>query len=103
MKNQGFMKTHKMLAALLAFIMLASVALVTPAAAETAAELPTQTQTVTAAAPAVVRTAKWDFSASNQLSDFTLYQSGTSSFTVADGALTPNGANGEMKATFIIL
>ena len=40
----------------------------------------------------------WDFSEASQLSDFALYQSSTSQFTVADGYLVPDGTNGQMKA-----
>ena len=40
----------------------------------------------------------WDFSEASQLSDFALYQSSTSQFTVADGYLVPDGGNGQMKA-----
>ena len=42
--------------------------------------------------------ARWDFSEASQLSDFALYQSSTSQFTVADGYLVPDGTNGQMKA-----
>ena len=41
---------------------------------------------------------KWDFTDVSQVSDFSLYQSGTNSFAIQDGVLTPNGTNGEMKA-----
>ena len=40
----------------------------------------------------------WDFSDESQLSDFTLYQSGTSCYTLQDGVLRPTGDDGEMKA-----
>ena len=40
----------------------------------------------------------WDFSDAAQLADFSLYHSGTSSFILADGMLSPTGADGEMKA-----
>ena len=40
----------------------------------------------------------WDFSDVSALDDFTLYQSGDNGFTVKDGMLMPDGADGEMKA-----
>ncbi|MBQ6832714.1 MAG: metallophosphoesterase, partial [Oscillospiraceae bacterium] len=40
----------------------------------------------------------WDFSDASDLEDFTLYQSGSSGFTVNGGILMPSGDDGEMKA-----
>ena len=40
----------------------------------------------------------WDFSSDTQVTDFTFYQSGTSSFAIQNDMLVPSGADGEMKA-----
>ncbi len=98
MRNNRFSKSRKTLALLLAVTMLLSMVPAMTVAAETLTEQATQTQTVTAGDPTISRTAFWEFSAANQLSDFSLYQSGTSNFTVADGMLVPNGVDGELKA-----
>ena len=98
MRDNRFSKSRKTLALLLAVTMLLSMVPAMTVAAETLTEQATQTQTVTAGDPTISRTAFWEFSAANQLSDFSLYQSGTSNFTVADGMLVPNGVDGELKA-----
>ncbi len=40
----------------------------------------------------------WDFEDASQISDFSLYQSGSSKFSIADGVLSADGTDGEMKA-----
>jgi len=98
MKNRWSISARKVFALFLALSMLLSFLPVMPVAAAEAEEAATQTQVVTAGEPAVSRSALWDFAAANQLADFALYQSATSSFTVSDGMLVPNGTDGEMKA-----
>lgn len=96
-KVSGFNVANKLLALLLAVAMVLPMF---PAVAVRAAEAgePTQIETVTVNDSTISRTAVWDFSAASQLADFSLYQSGTSTFTVSDGMLVPNGADGELKA-----
>ena len=84
MKN----KASRIFAGLLALAMVLSMAVpAMPADAEEAAEL-----------DPISGMLQWNFSDATDLADFTLYQSGSSSFTVKDGLLMPNGADGEMKA-----
>ncbi len=100
------MKLHKLLALLLTLAMvLPMVVGIVPASAEETAveELPTETLPSTGdqtgnSGQTIPATKTWDFYDESQLADFTLYQSGSSAFTVADGMLKPNGTDGELKA-----
>ena len=95
------MKLHRLLALLLSLAMVLPMTVtMLPASAEESAvaELPTETQTVPVETAGLTKTKAWDFSDASQLSDFSLYQSATSAFAVADGVLVPNGTDGEVKA-----
>ena len=100
------MKLRKFLALLLTLAMVVPMAVpILPVSAEeaTVEENPTETVPSTeeqteATGQTIPATKTWDFSDETQLADFTLYQSGTSAFTVADGMLRPNGTAGELKA-----
>jgi len=75
----------------------------TEATEDAVEEVPTETlpssgeQTVNAG-QTIAASKVWDFSDESQLSDFSLYQSADSAFTVVDGVLKPSGTGGEQKA-----
>ena len=90
---------RRMLALLLTVVMLvpSGHGLIARANSKTAEEQ-TETTTKDAERATIRKTMIWDFENESQLSDFSLYQSGTDGFTIQNGVLVPSGADGEMKA-----
>lgn len=99
MKNwKKIFSSKRVLALLLATAMVVPAGNGLNAKANNTTEEATESAAGTSESTMVMKTLKWDFSEESQLKDFSLYQSGTSSISVKDGVLTPNGTNGEMKA-----
>ena len=68
-------------------------------ASETETELPTETTLESSVTQeTVTKTKTWDFDDASQAEDFNFYTSGSSSFSIQDGQLVSDGANGDLKA-----